>query len=88
MSLSDQLKKLSNTELTELARIAILSDNLTVLKAVEKQNKKIISKESELGKDATTVFNVCRYGTPSTLDFIKSRGYDLSVKDPVTGNSC
>lgn len=65
-----------------------MSDNLTILKAIDKQNKKILFKNSEFQKDQSNTFNACRYGSAATLSFLESKGIDFKITEPSTGNTC
>ncbi|KAL4470204.1 hypothetical protein ABPG74_011815 [Tetrahymena malaccensis] len=88
ISLQQQLKKLNQNELVDLAKIAIKSDNIVLLKLIDKQKKSIMQTNSPFANDSENIFNICKYGSSDLFNYFSDKKYDFSIKDAATGNKC
>ncbi|EAR89644.1 ankyrin repeat protein (macronuclear) [Tetrahymena thermophila SB210] len=87
-TLQQQLKNLSQNELIDLTKIAIKSDNVVLLKLIDKQKKSIMQTNSPFANNSENIFNICKYGSSDLFNYFSDKKYDFSIKDTATGNKC
>jgi ankyrin repeat protein len=81
------LKSLNKEDLLRYGVLSLKSGNFITTKDIDKLDKKIITKETLQAYDKDILFEVCKQSNLESIEFLKSKGFDLSARDQ-DGNTC